>query len=62
MYTVCDTETLYDIRRRILVQGRFVLISNTRHKLEAAKYHLQRMRDSQSDPNPHIFEYDSSFA
>ena len=41
-----------------MVQGRLILKRNYGHKLEAAKYHLQRMKDTQSDPNPHIFEYE----
>jgi hypothetical protein len=38
--------------------GRFILISNSRYKLEAAKYHLQRMRDTQSSLNYYHFRYE----
>jgi len=41
-----------------VVKGRLVLISNTRRKLKAAGYHLRRMRETQSDADPNIFEYE----
>jgi len=37
---------------------RFILISNTRYKLNAAKYHLQRMREIQSSRDYYHFKYE----